>query len=93
MCTMYVADRDCKSSLVMRWTAATGVTFAVRWDYLNEDESTGTGWIVCRECQALLERFSVAGGRFRGQGRYVNTFQEQIPRDDTFAALRDLEVD
>jgi hypothetical protein len=67
--------------------------FAVRWDYLNEDESTGTGWIVCRECQALLERFSVAGGRFRGQGRYVNAFQEQIPRDDAFAALRDLEVD
>jgi len=66
---------------------------AVRWDYLNEDESVGTGWIVCRECATLLERFSVAGGRFRGHGRFIAAFQEQITHDDTFAALRELEVD
>ena len=66
---------------------------AVRWDYLNEEEATGTGWIVCRECMGLLERFSVAGGRFRGQGRYLTSFQEQLSRDYTFAALRELEVD
>jgi hypothetical protein len=67
--------------------------FAVRWDYLNEDEASGTGWIVCRECQALLDRFSVAGGRFRGHGRHLAAFQDQIPSEDTFAALRDLEID
>lgn len=66
---------------------------AVRWDYLNEDDSVGTGWIVCRACTTLLERFSVAGGRFRGQGRYIAAFQEQITHEDTFAALRELEVD
>ncbi len=66
---------------------------AVRWDYLNEDDACGTGWIVCRECQALLERFSVAGGRFRGQGRFLSAFQEQIEHEDMFAALRELEVD
>jgi len=66
---------------------------AVRWDYLNEEEACGTGWIVCRECMSLLERFSVAGGRFRGQGRYLTAFQEQLSRDYTFAALRELEVD
>lgn len=67
--------------------------FAVRWDYLNEDDATGTGWIVCRACQALLDRFSVAGGRFRGNGRHLSAFQDQIPDGDTFTALRDLEVD
>ena len=65
----------------------------VRWDYLNEDDACGTGWIVCRECQSLLERFSVAGGRFRGQGRFLSAFQEQIEHEDMFAALRELEVD
>jgi hypothetical protein len=67
--------------------------FAVRWDYLNEDEASGTGWIVCRECQALLDRFSVASGRFRGTGRHLAAFQEQIPNENTFAALRDFEID
>jgi len=67
--------------------------FSVRWDYLNEDEGNGTGWVICRECSSLLERFSVAGGRFRGRGRYLTTFQDQITREDTFAALRELEVD
>src|SRR2546427_12390635 len=42
---------------------------AVRWDYLNEEEACGTGWIVCRECMSLLERFSVAVGGFRRPGR------------------------
>ena len=67
--------------------------FAVRWDYLNKDDSSGTGWIVCRDCHARLDRFSVAGGRLRGQGRFVSAFQEQIKHHDTFAALRELEVD
>ncbi len=66
---------------------------AVRWDYLNEDDACGTGWIVCRECRDLLQRFSVAGGRFRGQGRFLSAFQEQIEHQDRFAALRELEVD
>jgi len=69
--------------------------FAVRWDYLNETDAIGTGWLVCQECAGLVERFSVAGGRFRsrGNGRYMSAFQEQIARQDTFAALRELEVD
>jgi hypothetical protein len=67
--------------------------YAVRWDYLNEDEASGTGWIICRECQSLLDRFSVAGGRFRGKGRHLAAFQDQIPNEDTFAALRDFEID
>ena len=67
--------------------------FAVRWDYLNEADAIGTGWLVCRECTALVQRFSVVGGRFRGNGRYLDAFQEQIEREDTFAALRELEVD
>ena len=67
--------------------------FAVRWDYLNEVDATGTGWLVCQECTGLVERFSVAGGRFRGNGRYLNAFREQIARQDTFTALRELEVD
>jgi hypothetical protein len=67
--------------------------YAVRWDYLNEEEGSGTGWIVCRECQSLLERLSVAFGRFRGRGRYFDTFQEQIAESGKFSALRELEVD
>jgi hypothetical protein len=67
--------------------------FAVRWDYLNETDAIGTGWLVCQECAGLVERFSVAGGRFRGKGRYLNAFREQIARQDTFSALRELEVD
>jgi hypothetical protein len=67
--------------------------FAVRWDYLNEADAIGTGWLVCQECAGLVERFSVAGGRFRGHGRYLSAFREQIARQDTFTALRELEVD
>lgn len=66
---------------------------AVRWDYLNEDDACGTGWIVCRECETLLDRFSLDGGRFRGAGRFLSAFQEQLSSEDTFAALRELEVD
>jgi hypothetical protein len=67
--------------------------FAVRWDYLNEADGVGTGWLVCRDCEGLVQRFSVAGGRFRGNGRYLTAFQQQIEREDTFAALRELEID
>lgn len=66
---------------------------AVRWDYLNEEDACGTGWIICRECLAPLDRFGLDGGRFRGQGRYLTAFLEQINQDDVFAALRELEVD
>lgn len=66
---------------------------ALRWDYLNEDDACGTGWIVCRECERLLDRFSLAGGRFRGTGRFLSAFQAQLSSNDTFAALRELEVD
>jgi hypothetical protein len=68
-------------------------SFAVRWDYLNEADAIGTGWLVCQECTSLVERFSVAGGRFRGSGRYLSAFREQIARQDTFTALRELEID
>ena len=64
-----------------------------RWDYLTHDDTSGTGWIVCRECNALLERVTVAGGRFRGAGRYVSAFQDQIANEAHAVDLRDLEVD
>jgi hypothetical protein len=65
----------------------------VRWDYLNEADAVGTGWLVCLECDGRVERFSVAGGRFRGNGRYISSFQQQLEERDTFSALRELEVD
>ena len=52
----------------------------------------GTGWIVCRECGAMLERVSAAGGRFRGSGRFVSAFQTQISQGE-YSDLRELEVD
>jgi len=66
---------------------------AARWDYLTQDDTCGTGWIVCRECSALLERLTVAGGRFRGQGRYLSAFEEQISHAGDLIDLRDLEAD
>jgi hypothetical protein len=66
---------------------------AARWDHLWQDESSATGWIVCRSCGALLQRVTVAGGKFRGQGRYLEQFQEQIARESPFAQLQELEVD
>src|SRR2546430_17593411 len=56
---------------------------AVRWDYLNEEEACGTGWIVCRECMSLLERFSVAGGAAAGPGRCRAAFQHRHSRTST----------
>lgn len=66
---------------------------AARWDRLSQDETCGSGWIVCRSCRALLQRLTVAGGRFRGQGRYLSAFKEQISRDSPFSGLVELEVD
>ncbi len=65
---------------------------AARWDYLTQDDTCGTGWIVCRECWATLERVTAAGGRFRGGGRFLASFQAQIA-DQPYADLRELEVD
>lgn len=66
---------------------------AARWDHLFEDETCGTGWIVCRSCMALLQRVTVAGGKFRGGGRYLDAFKEQISHESPFAELADLEID
>jgi hypothetical protein len=66
---------------------------SARWDHLLQDESAGTGWVVCRACGALLERITVAGGRFRGHGRFVLAFQEQIAREAPFSDLPELESD
>jgi len=65
----------------------------VRWDYLTQDETVGTGWIVCLGCESRVERITVAGGRFRGSGRFLAAFQEQISEQNAFAGLRELEVD
>jgi hypothetical protein len=65
---------------------------AARWDYLSQEDTVGTGWIVCRECGAMLERVSAAGGRFRGSGRFVAAFQAQIAQGE-YSDLRELEVD
>src|SRR2546425_7616969 len=66
---------------------------AVRWDYLNEEEACGTGWIVCRECLGLLDRFSLAGGGLPGDGRYPAAFQKQLLLRYTFLPLPGLEID
>jgi hypothetical protein len=64
---------------------------AARWDYLSHDDSSGTGWIICRECWALLERITAAGGRFRGSGgRFMSAFQAQI-ESEQYSGLRELE--
>ena len=68
-------------------------SLAARWDHLFEDETCGTGWIVCRDCGGLLQRITVAGGRFRGQGRFLAVFQDQIAREAPFSALPELEAD
>jgi hypothetical protein len=57
---------------------------AARWDHLLEDETCGTGWIICRDCGSRLERVTVAGGRFRGHGRYLAAFQEQFTPESPF---------
>ena len=59
---------------------------AARWDYLSQDDTCGTGWIICRECWAMLERVSAAGGRF------LSAFMAQIAVDD-YTDLRELEID
>ncbi len=66
---------------------------AARWDYLSQDETSGTGWIVCRSCSALLQRITIAGGKFRGQGRFLESFQQQISKESPFSALHELEID
>jgi hypothetical protein len=64
---------------------------AARWDYVTPDESSATGWIVCRECLALLERVSATDGRFRGSGgRFFGAFQAQVEQGN-FSGLRELE--
>lgn len=68
-------------------------SLAARWDYLSQDETCGAGWIVCRNCQARLQRVTIAGGKFRGQGRFLDAFQEQISIESPFAALHELEID
>ncbi len=68
-------------------------TLTARWDYLTHDGTSGTGWIACLECDARLERVTVAGGKFRGQGRFVAAFQEQVEQNGAFADLRELEAD
>jgi hypothetical protein len=64
-----------------------------RWDYLSHDETSATGWIVCRTCGALLERISISGGRFRGRGRFLLAFKEQLYEESAFSDLSELEVD
>jgi len=49
--------------------------------------------VACVECDALLERLSVAGGRFRNQGRFVAAFVEQVAQNGAFSDLRELETD
>ncbi len=66
---------------------------AARWDYLSQDETCGTGWIVCRNCEARLQRVTIAGGKFRGQGRVLEDFREQITKASAFSALHELEID
>ncbi len=68
-------------------------SLAARWDYLTHEDTSGTGWIVCTGCNALLERLTVAGGRFRGQGRFLAVFEEQIALKGAAVDLRDLEID
>ena len=66
---------------------------AARWDYLSQDDTCGTGWIVCRECWAMLERVTAAGGRFRKTGgRFLSTFMAQIAVAE-YTDLRELEFD
>lgn len=65
---------------------------AARWDYLTQDDTCGTGWIVCKECWTTLERINAAGGRFRGSGRFFAAFVTQLATAE-FSGLRDLEVD
>jgi predicted nucleic acid-binding Zn ribbon protein len=66
---------------------------AARWDHLSEDEASGSGWIVCRSCGALLQRLTIAGGKFRGRGQFLAAFREQISQESPFSALPELEVD
>ncbi len=68
-------------------------TLTARWDYLTHDGTCGTGWVACVECDALLERLNIAGGKFRGQGRFVTAFQEQVAKNGAFSDLRELEID
>ncbi len=68
-------------------------SLSVRWDYITHDGTCGTGWIACAECDTRLERVTVAGGKFRGHGRYIAAFQEQIAENGAFSDLRELEVD
>lgn len=66
---------------------------AARWDYLSDDETSATGWVVCGSCGALLERLSIAGGKIRGQGRYVLAFREQLSKESGLLTLSEMEAD
>ena len=68
-------------------------TLTARWDYISHDGTCGTGWVACLECDSRLERLSVAGGRFRAQGRFASAFVEQVEQNGAFADLRELEFD
>jgi hypothetical protein len=66
---------------------------AARWDYLSQDDTCGTGWIVCRECLSMLERLTASGGRFHNTGgRFLGAFLAQI-EGASYADLKELEVD
>ena len=65
---------------------------AARWDYMTRDKSAATGWIVCAYCGALLDRLGYAGGRFRGQGRYIGPFLEQVDNEGPAFALESLQA-
>ena len=63
-----------------------------RWDWVSRDKSSASGWITCAICGELLQRLSYAGGRFRGQGWYLEPFLEQAATGARVAGLEELEV-
>ena len=65
---------------------------AARWDYLSQDLTCATGWIICSSCKTQLQRVTIAGGTFRGQGPYLDVFREQVSREAA-VSLTDLEID
>lgn len=66
---------------------------AARWDYLARDKSSAAGWIMCWHCGTLLQRLTYAGGRFRGQGRYMTDFLDQICEGNAVKGLEELTLD
>jgi len=64
-----------------------------RWDWVSRDKASATGWITCARCGELLQRLAYAGGRFRGQGWYIEPFLEQAATGARVAGLEELEVE